>query len=141
MELAVDSMHHALLANFYRWRLHTSQGGDRKNKFTGESDALRTDAWTRGSAAEQMEEVALFLLIWGEGGNLRFMPELLCFLFEVALAHTRRRSMASAATGGPSPAERAPEAEAATAPEGRATAAAASIRPRGRAGAGVKVEG
>eukprot|EP00965_Chrysotila_dentata_P241697 6204428-Pleurochrysis_carterae.AAC.1 len=29
-------------------------------------------------------EIILYLLIWGEASNLRFMPELLCFLFEIA---------------------------------------------------------
>ena len=34
--------------------------------------------------------MALYLLLWGEAGNLRFMPELLCFLFETANAHVRQ---------------------------------------------------
>ncbi|KAL7748702.1 1,3-beta-D-glucan synthase [Sorochytrium milnesiophthora] len=30
-------------------------------------------------------EVALWLLIWGEAGNVRFMPECLCFIFKLCL--------------------------------------------------------
>ena len=33
-----------------------------------------------------LEQVLTFLLIWGEAANLRFMPECLAFLFEVARA-------------------------------------------------------
>ena len=34
----------------------------------------------------------LWYLIWGEAGNLRFMPELLCFLFEIARAYVIYRA-------------------------------------------------
>lgn len=34
---------------------------------------------------EYVEQVALYLLIWGEANNLRFMPELLCFIFKCAM--------------------------------------------------------
>ena len=30
-------------------------------------------------------QVALYLLIWGEANNVRFMPECLCFIFQCAL--------------------------------------------------------
>ena len=46
---------------------------------------LRT--WVRLTTSQQLREVLLYLLIWGEAANLRFMPELLCFLFEIARAH------------------------------------------------------
>ena len=35
---------------------------------------------------EQLMEVLLYLFVWGEAGNLRFMPEMLAFLFEVMRA-------------------------------------------------------
>ncbi|TYZ62693.1 hypothetical protein PybrP1_002696 [[Pythium] brassicae (nom. inval.)] len=38
-----------------------------------------SDAGADPEAAER--ELALFLLVWGESGNLRFMPECLCFLY------------------------------------------------------------
>eukprot|EP00929_Paragymnodinium_shiwhaense_P124247 TRINITY_DN9934_c0_g2_i1.p1 TRINITY_DN9934_c0_g2~~TRINITY_DN9934_c0_g2_i1.p1 ORF type:complete len:1922 (+),score=375.34 TRINITY_DN9934_c0_g2_i1:48-5813(+) len=37
-------------------------------------------------ASTQLCEIAMYLLVWGEGGNLRFMPELLYFITELGLA-------------------------------------------------------
>ncbi|RLN98310.1 hypothetical protein BBJ28_00007991, partial [Nothophytophthora sp. Chile5] len=42
------------------------------------------DTATYPGAAER--QIALFLLIWGESGNLRFMPECLCFLYHCMAA-------------------------------------------------------
>jgi len=38
------------------------------------------------ASSVQLAEVAAFLLVWGEAGNLRFMPELLYFITELVLA-------------------------------------------------------
>lgn len=43
--------------------------------------------WARLSQSDQLREICLFLLIWGEAANLRFMPELLHTIFEVARSH------------------------------------------------------
>ncbi|TYZ65548.1 hypothetical protein PybrP1_007167 [[Pythium] brassicae (nom. inval.)] len=40
-----------------------------------------TDVADAGTAAAMEKQLALFLLIWGEAGNLRFMPECVCFLY------------------------------------------------------------
>ncbi|EGV59997.1 1,3-beta-glucan synthase component Fks3 [Yamadazyma tenuis] len=37
------------------------------------------------SEADCVTQVALYLLIWGEANNVRFMPECLCFIFKCAL--------------------------------------------------------
>jgi len=37
-------------------------------------------------ASRQLAEITAYLLVWGEGGNVRFMPEVLYFLTEMALA-------------------------------------------------------
>ncbi|ANZ74843.1 BA75_01628T0 [Komagataella pastoris] len=37
------------------------------------------------STSELTEQVALYLLIWGEANQLRFMPELICFIYKTAL--------------------------------------------------------
>lgn len=37
------------------------------------------------SESDQIYQVALYLLIWGESNNLRFMPECLCFLYKCAI--------------------------------------------------------
>lgn len=39
------------------------------------------------TAAEQVEQIALYLLIWGEANQVRFLPECLCFIFKCALDH------------------------------------------------------
>ncbi|KAJ1955347.1 1,3-beta-D-glucan synthase, partial [Linderina pennispora] len=36
------------------------------------------------SQYERARQIALWMLLWGEAGNLRYTPELLCFLFKVA---------------------------------------------------------
>eukprot|EP00158_Paraphelidium_tribonemae_P002509 Partr_v1_DN25428_c0_g2_i1_m53787 putative synthase len=35
-----------------------------------------------------LDDISLYLMIWGEAGNLRFMPELLCFIFHLARCST-----------------------------------------------------
>ncbi|KAG7399091.1 1,3-beta-glucan synthase component [Phytophthora boehmeriae] len=35
----------------------------------------------KDNTAKMEKELALFLLLWGEAGNLRFMPECICFLY------------------------------------------------------------
>lgn len=39
------------------------------------------------TAADMVYQVALYLMIWGEANNMRFAPELLCFIFKCALDH------------------------------------------------------
>lgn len=36
---------------------------------------------------EKVEQIALYLLIWGEANQLRFLPECICFLFKCAYDH------------------------------------------------------
>jgi 1,3-beta-glucan synthase len=36
------------------------------------------------SAYDRMRQIALYLLCWGEAAQVRFMPELLCFIFKCA---------------------------------------------------------
>ncbi|CAI5488703.1 unnamed protein product, partial [Closterium sp. Naga37s-1] len=63
MNLAVDSVSSKVLGNFLRWAqyLHVDIP-----YFTAEHRMLHT---------------CLFLLIWGEAANVRFLPECLCYLF------------------------------------------------------------
>ena len=53
----------SLWAMDYKWRLKMSQLSD----------------------SDHIYQVALYLLIWGEANNVRFMPECLCFIFKCAL--------------------------------------------------------
>lgn len=41
----------------------------------------------RDNIQMQLIYSALFLLIWGEAGNLRFMPECLCYIFHYVSSH------------------------------------------------------
>lgn len=53
--------------------------------------------WVRLSTSQQLDELCLYLLIWGEAANLRFMPELLHTIFELARTHEAANQAASGA--------------------------------------------
>ncbi|PWN41792.1 putative 1,3-beta-D-glucan synthase subunit [Ceraceosorus guamensis] len=42
------------------------------------------DAMNRMSEYDRLRQIALYLLCWGEGGQVRFVPECLCFIFKCA---------------------------------------------------------
>lgn len=42
------------------------------------------NAMNNMSQYDRLRQIALFLLCWGEGGNVRFVPECLCFIFKCA---------------------------------------------------------
>lgn len=42
------------------------------------------NAMNNMSQYDRLRQIALFLLCWGEGGNVRFMPECLCYIFKCA---------------------------------------------------------
>ena len=80
----MDAAHSTLLRDMQRWRLHTSHGR------TEHSSEDQFDTWSAQAPAQQLEEASIYLLIWGEAANLRFMPELIYFLAELAMRHIRR---------------------------------------------------
>ncbi|KAG0174538.1 1,3-beta-D-glucan synthase [Apophysomyces sp. BC1015] len=41
---------------------------------------------------EKVDDLVLYLLIWGEAALIRFMPEALCFLYKMANDHIRQRA-------------------------------------------------
>lgn len=50
-----------------------------------ESAATRwRDAMNRMGDYDRLRQIALYLLCWGEGGQVRFVPECLCFIFKCA---------------------------------------------------------
>ncbi|OQS06289.1 callose synthase [Thraustotheca clavata] len=61
LQKAIDKFHIRLFNNYTKWCKYVSQ----KPKFT----------------KEPLADLVLFFLIWGEAGNFRQTPELLCFLF------------------------------------------------------------
>jgi len=108
---AIDELHASLLQSHGRWRLHTSLRGLASGDALAETHAVASardvaeakprDPWgERPSTAVQLEEVSLFLLLWGEAANLRFMPEMLCFLFELARAHAAEMQARELNNGG-----------------------------------------
>jgi len=48
------------------------------------SEAPHTDLGDQCTDDQALQEICLFLLLWGELGNLRFCPEVHCFLFSAA---------------------------------------------------------
>ena len=42
------------------------------------------NAMNNMSHYDRLRQIALYLLCWGEGGNIRFMPECMCFIFKCA---------------------------------------------------------
>jgi hypothetical protein len=102
---ALLSLHEELLEGFSRWRdkfisydcfLHRKAG-----EFPKLGGAPRRAQWSTlkrqvysgtdvaDNAAEEISvklaEVATYLLVWGEAGNLRFMPEVLYFIVQMLL--------------------------------------------------------
>merc|ERR1719183_1971210 len=86
LEDALNDLHGDLLAGFEQWRDKFS----RNKSLPDVSTPKLAGAWSLGGPAgskfKSLPEVATYLLVWGEAGNLRFMPELICFLTELALA-------------------------------------------------------
>ncbi|PWN18905.1 hypothetical protein BCV69DRAFT_251636 [Microstroma glucosiphilum] len=67
------------------------KGGSAASKLTGasqkslESAASRwREAMNRMNDYDRLRQIALYLLCWGEGGQIRFVPECLCFIFKCA---------------------------------------------------------
>ncbi|KAJ7063291.1 1,3-beta-glucan synthase [Mycena amicta] len=66
-------------------RLKSVKGG--KNKSTKSLDSALNrwrNAMNNMSQYDRLRQIALYLLCWGEAGNVRFVPECLCFIFKCA---------------------------------------------------------
>lgn len=81
---AVTSLYSSLLGSYERWRLHMS--GLHLKRANVEVGVIGHE-WQHPDTRQQEHDIALYLLIWGESANLRFMPELLFFLFAIAREH------------------------------------------------------
>lgn len=81
---AVRRLHAALLQPAARYAVKTSGAVKRVEK-----QGDHVSVWDDRSSEVLLEEIALFLLIWGESSNLRFMPEFIIFIFTIALGHVR----------------------------------------------------
>lgn len=98
-DAAVRCLHHALLAPARRYKVHTSGmrgSGTRSKVRHGTAGSSDSTAWERPPADALLEEVALYLLLWAEAAQLRFMPELVLFLHALALDSVRHEDAAGA---------------------------------------------
>lgn len=99
---ALGDLHAELLDGCLQWREKMQRHGEKTApQEPGGHWPLAGAAWTRPEAVEalpegevgapgqdlndKLAEVVTYLLVWGEAGNLRFMPELLYFITELAL--------------------------------------------------------
>jgi len=97
LEEAIGDVHADLLDGFLHWRKRLQEYGpadvlsradDGRNLggirwVAPPPPALASDG--DESLSMQLAEIAAYLLVWGEGGNVRFMPEVIYFITELAL--------------------------------------------------------
>ncbi|GAV58897.1 Glucan_synthase domain-containing protein/DUF605 domain-containing protein/FKS1_dom1 domain-containing protein [Cephalotus follicularis] len=69
-ERAVDAVMNKLFKNYKTWC-----------KFLGRKHSLRLPQGPQDIQQRKILYMGLFLLIWGEAANVRFMPECLCYIF------------------------------------------------------------
>ena len=116
---AVAQLHDKSLANYLRWLRHVGLDG-KAEAFDDEHATLGTltqyasdpSALFRFETAEeemrwlchaQLHQLVLWFLIWGEGANMRHLPELLCLVFHCAAFAAKLPTLAQgvAAADGP----------------------------------------
>lgn len=98
-------------ANYRTWYfvsqldLDTSLQGKSQSKASNQFMEQAKQEWqeymTSMSDFDRISQLALYLLIWGEASTLRYMPELICFLFK--LADDRRLSLKKSTNAIPPP--------------------------------------
>lgn len=67
-------------------RLRSVKGGNKSASTKSLDSALNRwrNAMHNMSQYDRLRQLALWLLVWGEAGNVRFTPECLCFIFKCA---------------------------------------------------------
>lgn len=68
-------------------RLRSVKGGPAKTSGSKSLDSALNrwrNAMNNMSHYDRLRQLALFLMCWGEGGNVRFVPECMCFIFKCA---------------------------------------------------------
>lgn len=99
LQEAVEELYYEMMDGFLRWRTKLAEhepaavpslSGDEPRPVGGARwEPLRKDGLDPATAAilsRQLTEMAVYLLVWGEAGNVRFMPEAVYFITELALA-------------------------------------------------------
>ncbi|KIM49129.1 glycosyltransferase family 48 protein [Hebeloma cylindrosporum] len=65
-------------------RLKSVKGGAKTSKSLDTALNRWRNAMNNMSQYDRLRQIALYLLCWGEAGNVRFIPECLCFIFKCA---------------------------------------------------------
>lgn len=99
LQEAVEELYYEMMDGFLRWRAKLAEhepaavpslSEDEPRPVGGARwEPLRKDGLDPATAAilsRQLTEMAVYLLVWGEAGNVRFMPEAVYFITELALA-------------------------------------------------------
>lgn len=101
--MALPDLHADLMDGFISWRAKLYKelpmsmpkfgevelpllGGSQWQQITGTPCGSATSPEAAREMSVQLAEIATYLLVWGEAGNLRFMPELVYFITELALS-------------------------------------------------------
>lgn len=90
-------------ANYRKWYFATEMdteiqgksfdGGSLPHHEYNERDSIKCaeNLWLRQmanqSSLDYATQILLYLLVWGEAGNLRFMPECVCFIYKCCIDH------------------------------------------------------
>ncbi|KAI5966138.1 uncharacterized protein KGF55_000447 [Candida pseudojiufengensis] len=96
---ALNSLHlnyiSGINSNFKKWYFAAQYIYDEIEDWTPKSKAkikktsVNMEIWNSKfnniNDEEIIKQIALYLLIWGEANNIRFMPEVLCFIYQCAL--------------------------------------------------------
>jgi len=96
VELCLD-----MLEGFHQWRRRMRDLDSTADSSDDEDDEATVGlAQTLGQPADLVELIA-FLLVWGEAGNVRFMPEALYFLTDTVLRSQKAESCSALYGGAP----------------------------------------
>ncbi|KAI8878625.1 glycosyltransferase family 48 protein [Backusella circina FSU 941] len=91
-------------ANYRKWYFVAQLDLDDKHSFNAKAQKTLEENKTKWRANmeklsdyERVEQLTLYLLIWGEASTLRYTPELLCFIYYVAEMYKRGGSKTKSA--------------------------------------------
>ncbi|CAE8634803.1 unnamed protein product, partial [Polarella glacialis] len=83
---ALEDLHRDLTEGFHQWRKRLASYEEAEVPTQRERRHRGLLAAAKDDSAMQLVEISVYLLVWGEAGNVRFMPELLYFIMDLAIA-------------------------------------------------------
>ena len=81
---AVHELHDKIFGNYRHWRGHLGLPAEDSDTAPKRRPSSPHASYDDLATNEQLHELMLFHLIWGEAANLRHTPECLCFIFYCA---------------------------------------------------------